>query len=146
MTSLRFGRRRSDCLIGRGKMSRSLFSSQFEETDSALTANTHPRHFFSTSTDTRAPNATFNDLSEGAAGALFGSRASDGAHDADRPQLGVVRALHAYARVQFEVEVVDDLRRDFFARRQHRNAGRIGRDHLGADASRAGLEANELRR
>src|SRR6185312_3548388 len=67
-------------------------------------------------------------------------------HDSYPAKLRVKRALHPDPRLKFQVQVVDNLLRDFLTRRDDRNSGRVRRDHFRANASGARFERYELRR
>src|SRR5579875_2509670 len=75
------------------------------------------------------------------------SRALTGILDHPDPlEVVIVRALHAHAGSFLELQVVDDLLCDLFARGDHGNPRRVWRDDLGADAAGALLERHEFRR
>src|SRR5579883_1820334 len=65
-------------------------------------------------------------------------------HYPDTAQLCIDWPLHPYPALDLQVEVVDDLLGDLFARRDHRDTRRIRRDHFGADPAGARLERDDV--
>ncbi len=93
----------------------------------------------------RAARPGAADLPARRAAAAQGERLARAHDDAQRRQRKVAWAVHEGATRRRGGQVVDRLRRDLLSRAQHGNAGRVGHDHLGADATDAGGQRQGLR-